>query len=106
MVERIGSFTSEESITIGEYAKELASLGDDAIFELVRQKARFCVVAANMLDSFPANEDTVSLGKKLLHDVKVMDEVLRQSRAISQVMGLDEFTNLKIYQEVRNSRDG
>lgn len=106
MAEKEAPFTSGESLTISSYAKEIARSGEEAIFELVRRKSKLSIAAINTLNSLPANEDTVILGKQLIQDVRLMDEVIRQARAIRQVMGLDEFANLTLDLQEKKVSDG
>lgn len=87
-------FSPEEKIWIGEFAKEFARFGEDAIHDLAQSKIRLSLFAFRVIDSLPANDETVIIVENLMHDVRLIDEVLRQARAIRQFMGEDDFVNL------------
>lgn len=56
-------FSPEEKICIGEYAKELARLGEDAIHDLALRKVRLSVFAYRLINSLPANNKQSLLRK-------------------------------------------
>jgi len=94
MSERISEFTPEEAIWIAEYAKEIAGLGPDAIDDLARKKIQLSMNSYNALNTAVPNQAAVNLGNILMHEVRVVDEILRQSRAVRQLTGVDELSEL------------
>lgn len=95
MVERKGQrFSETEREEIANLAKSLALLSEDAINDFVINKGRLCLASVQLLNFAIPNAETLELGRKLLHDVAVMEETIRQARAIRQSLGLDETYNL------------
>lgn len=87
-------FSEDEREQIASLAKELAVLGEDAIWDVVKNKGNLCIASIQILDFAIPNQQAVELGEMLKHDVAVMTEIIRQARSIRQMMGLDEIYNM------------
>ncbi len=87
-------FSDEERDEIGALAKDLASEGREAIDELTSLKISLCMVSLRAIDSPVAVSDRLALAQSLNHEVRIIDEVIRQAKVIRQIQGVDELSQL------------
>ena len=91
--EREISFSDNEKVQIAFYAREAANFGEDFVWDLVLAKNKVMKLSLIWQDSpslkalFPERED-------ILHEVDVLEEVVRQARVIMQFEGKDDLSVL------------
>ena len=97
MVEQARPYFSEvvrENIAL--LARELAIADEATFIDYATAKGRFALTSATILHFAPINDETAELARKLNEDVMIMEEVMRQSQAIRQLMGLDPYYNRQV----------
>lgn len=97
MIEQEPEFSEEERGQIALCARSFAERGTDSIAALTGMKLRFCMSCLKVIDSVPNDSARLDLTTALLHEVQVIDEVLRQAKAITQLQGTDELSQLDRY---------
>jgi len=93
MSEREVGFSQEEKEQIGFYARELAELGEDAIWEVVLGKMLLMKMTLGWQDS-PELKALFPKREQMFHEADVMGEIVRQARTIRQFEGIDELSVL------------
>ena len=95
MTEReMPAFSGEERAEMATLARDIAECGQDAIDQLTQTKARLAIGSLKVIDGVDRIEDKLLVGSNLLHDVRVINEVLRQAKAIRQLQGVDDLSQL------------
>jgi len=97
MIEQEPEFSEEERGQIAFCARSFAELGADSITALTGMKIRFCMYCLKVIDSVPNDSARLDLTTALLHEAQVINEVLRQAKAITQLTGTDELSQLDRY---------
>ena len=87
-------FSDAERGEMGIYASMLAECGQAAIDHLTRYKVRLCMEAYHKVDTIKSIPDRLVVTLALKHDVDVINEVIRQARALRQTLGVDEISQL------------
>jgi len=87
-------FSDDERGEIGIYAMMIAECGQLALDHLTRYKVRLCMEIYHKADSIKSIDDRLAFLTAFKHDVDVINEVIRQTRSIRQLMGVDELSQL------------
>jgi len=89
MPERTPTFFDEERQQIEVVARQVAGLGEDCIFNLVHMKAKMMKAtlawheSPNLMARFPTRD-------LMIHEIDVMDEIIRLARVVIQFQGSGE----------------
>jgi hypothetical protein len=78
---------------ISDLAKELAGREEEDFIAFRTARGMLAITSAKVLLFAPKNDRNALWARKLVEDVVIMDEILRQAEAIRQLTGLDPYYN-------------
>ena len=87
-------FSSEETQQIFDMAAQMAEAGEDAIEEARWYRIQTLANAKNFLFRPSPTPLDVEQARSLMHEAKVMGEVIRQASSVLQFRGLDDRSTL------------
>ena len=93
MSEREITFSQKEKDQMGFYALQFAGFGEDDIWELVLAKAQMIKMTLDWQDS-PQLKALFPERERMLHEIDVLNEVIRQAKTTMQFEGKDDLSIL------------